>query len=131
MEMKADGDGGGGGEGDYTCVWSEELGRLVPSGEGFLYGSREGTYSCTRVMVNSIENVDTVTDKAEYRTRSVLAREVGWQTCPGALFHWSSLRIRIQVMTTLIGKQHEVQVSAELGRQSANSYIACTQRDEP
>jgi len=83
-------------------------------------------------MVNgSIENVETVTDKAEYRTRSVLAREVGWQTCPGALFHWSSLRIRIQVMTTLIGKQHEVQVSAELGRESANSYIACTQRDEP
>jgi len=30
-------------------------------------------------------NVDTVTDNAEYRTRSVSAREVGWQTCPGGL----------------------------------------------
>jgi len=97
----------------------------------FYTGPERGHTHATRVMVNSIENVDTVTDKAEYRTRSVLAREVGWQTCPGALFHWSSLRIRIQVMTTLIGKQHEVQVSAELGRESANSYIACTQRDEP
>lgn len=31
-------------------------------------------------------NVDTVTDNAEYRTGSVSAREVGWQTCPGVLF---------------------------------------------
>jgi hypothetical protein len=49
--------------------------------------AREGTHSCTRVMVNcSIENVDTVTDNAEYRSGSVSAREVGWQTCPGVLF---------------------------------------------
>jgi hypothetical protein len=70
----------------------------------------------TRVMVNcSIENVETVTDKAEYRTRSVSAREVGWQTCPGVLFIGTGFRIRIQVMASLIGRQHEVQVSAELG----------------
>jgi hypothetical protein len=61
-------------------------------------------------------NVDTVTDNAEYRHRSVSAREVGWQTCPGVLFIGASLRIRIQVMASLIGKQHEVRVSAELGR---------------
>jgi len=70
----------------------------------------------TRVMVNcSIENVETVTDKAEYRTRSVSAREVGWQKCPGVLFIGTGFRIRIQVMASLIGRQHEVQVSAELG----------------
>jgi hypothetical protein len=53
-------------------------------------------------MVNcSIENVDTVTDNAEYRTGSVSAREVGWQTCPGVLFIGARLlRIRIQVMTS-------------------------------
>jgi hypothetical protein len=31
-------------------------------------------------------NVETVTDNAEYRSGSVSAREVGWQTCPGLLF---------------------------------------------
>ena len=36
-------------------------------------------------------NVETVTDKAEYRTRSVSAREVGWQTCPGGSFIGASL----------------------------------------
>jgi hypothetical protein len=45
-------------------------------------------------------NVETVTDNAEYRTGSVSAREVGWQTCPGVLFIGASLRIRIQVMTS-------------------------------
>lgn len=53
-------------------------------------------------------NVDTVTDKAEYRTRSVSAREVGWQTCPGGLLIGAGLPIRIQVMANLIGRQHEV-----------------------
>jgi hypothetical protein len=58
-----------------------------PPARHFYTGPGGGTYSCTRVMVNgSIENVETVTDKAEYRTRSVSAREVGWQTCPGVLF---------------------------------------------
>ena len=46
-------------------------------------------------------NVDTVTDKAEYRTRSVSAREVGWQTCPGGSFIGASRPIRIQVMAKL------------------------------
>ena len=45
-------------------------------------------------------NVETVTDNAEYRSGSVSAREVGWQTCPGVLFIGASLRIRIQVMTS-------------------------------
>ena len=69
-------------------------------------------------------NVDTVTDNAEYKTRSVSAREVGWQTCPG-VFIGVSLRTRIQVMANLIGRQHEVQVSAGLERKNINHYIAC------
>jgi hypothetical protein len=52
-----------------------------------LYTGPGGGILMHTVMVNgSIENVETVTDKAEYRTRSVSAREVGWQTCPGVLF---------------------------------------------
>src|SRR5712691_4224538 len=86
-------------EGDYACVWSGELGRLELFGKDF-YSGPGGTHSCTRVMVNcSIENVETVTDNAEYRTGSVSARE-GWQTCPGVLSIRASLRIRIQVMTS-------------------------------
>ncbi len=50
------------------------------------YSGPGGTYSCTRVMVNCSIETWTVTDNAEYRTGSVSAREVGWQTCPGGLF---------------------------------------------
>ena len=56
------------------------------SGRHF-YSGPGGTHSWPRVMVNcSIENVESVTDNAQYRTGSVSAREVGWQTCPAGLF---------------------------------------------
>jgi hypothetical protein len=80
----------------------------------FYMGPGGGTY-CTRVMVNcSIENVDTVTDKAEYSTRSVSAREVRLADVSRSV-HWS-LRIRIQVMASLDRTTTRGQVSADLGR---------------
>ena len=88
------------GKGDYACVWSRELGRLELFREDF-YSGPGGTHSCTRVMVNcSIENVDTVTDNAEYRSGSVSAREEAGRRVQRVLSIGASLRIRIQVMTS-------------------------------
>jgi hypothetical protein len=71
-------------------------------------------------------NVDTVTDNAEYRSGSVSAREVGWQTCPGVLSIGASLRIRIQVMTSFDRKATRGASKRRAWEAEPNDYIACT-----
>lgn len=68
------------------CVWSGELGRLELFGRHFYRWPGRDTLVHTGDGELFDRNVDTVTDNAEYRTGSVSAREVGWQTCPGVLF---------------------------------------------
>jgi len=104
-------DEGGGGEDDYnlSVVWRTGKTGALRQGIFILAPGRGNILMHTGDGELFDRNVDTVTDKAEYRTRSVSAREVGWQTCPGGLFigavSQSAFR---QVMANLIGRQHEV-----------------------
>lgn len=70
-------------------------------------------------MVNcSIENVDTVTDNAEYSTRSVSAREVGGRRVQDVA-HWSESPNPHSGHGQLDRKATRGGISADLGRQNS------------
>ena len=59
-----------------------------------------------------------MTDKAEYRIAACRHEKWAGRRVQERVVHWSESPNLIQIMANLIGKQHEDQVSAELGRQN-------------